>query len=266
MAQNVVINGVTYPAVEAVALTDSNGNTIPYYPDAVRYVPQTLTEAQKAQARQNIGAQAVLTEADKEAIVQQVITALGTPVFGRVDADNNIILTGELADGTYTLKYEDADGEVTEIGTLSLLGMVNLADPKSGDWAVKCRFKSDCSMVSDGNSTNPNTLITNYIPVKAGDVVRVKGLNIRIVSTDNVPPSTTNTRSVFFNASKAVVGSVVPNNTSACVESGDMWTYTIAEGVSGINTSDIAYIRFNGTLYSGYTANDVIITVNQEIE
>jgi hypothetical protein len=58
------------------------------------------------------------TDADQEAIVQQVIAALGTPVFGRVDADNNIILTGELADGTYTLKYEDAEGNVTTIGTL----------------------------------------------------------------------------------------------------------------------------------------------------
>ena len=59
------------------------------------------------------------TPTDQEAIVQQVIAALGTPVFGRVDGENNIILTGELADGTYTLKYEDGEGNVTEIGTLS---------------------------------------------------------------------------------------------------------------------------------------------------
>lgn len=59
------------------------------------------------------------TEADQESIVQQVITALGTPVFGRVDAENNIILSGALADGTYTIKYEDADGNMTEIGTIT---------------------------------------------------------------------------------------------------------------------------------------------------
>jgi hypothetical protein len=58
------------------------------------------------------------TAADQESMVQDVIAALGTPVFGRVDADNNIILTGELVDGTYTLKYEDADGNTIEIGTL----------------------------------------------------------------------------------------------------------------------------------------------------
>lgn len=33
MAQDVVINGITYPAVEAVALSDSEGNTTYYYPD-----------------------------------------------------------------------------------------------------------------------------------------------------------------------------------------------------------------------------------------
>lgn len=60
------------------------------------------------------------TEADKETIVQEVITALGTPVFGTVDAENNIILTGNLADGTYTLKYEDAEGEQVEIGTVKI--------------------------------------------------------------------------------------------------------------------------------------------------
>lgn len=56
MAQDVVINGTTYPAVETVALTDANGNTTLYYPDAVRYGEQNLTEEQKAQARANIGA------------------------------------------------------------------------------------------------------------------------------------------------------------------------------------------------------------------
>lgn len=57
------------------------------------------------------------TNADQESIVQQVITALGTPVWGRVDENNNIILTGNLSDGTYALKYEDAEGNLTEIGT-----------------------------------------------------------------------------------------------------------------------------------------------------
>lgn len=60
------------------------------------------------------------TGADQEAIVQQVIAALGTPVFGSVDANNHIVLSGNLADGEYTLAYENEDGEFIEIGTLNL--------------------------------------------------------------------------------------------------------------------------------------------------
>lgn len=58
------------------------------------------------------------TAADQESIVQQVIAALGTPVFGRVEDDNNIILTANgLPDGTYTYWLEDKDGKTTVIGT-----------------------------------------------------------------------------------------------------------------------------------------------------
>lgn len=66
MAQDVVINGTTYPAVESVALRDGNGNETLYYPDAVRYTEQTLTEAQKAQARENLG---IVTASDSVEIL-----------------------------------------------------------------------------------------------------------------------------------------------------------------------------------------------------
>lgn len=55
-----------------------------------------------------------------EEIVQAVISALGTPVFGRVDNDRNIILSGALTAGTYTVKYENEDGSTTTIGTVSV--------------------------------------------------------------------------------------------------------------------------------------------------
>lgn len=60
------------------------------------------------------------TNDDQEIIVQQVIAVLGTPVFGTVDAENNIILTGDLTDGAYTLKYEHSDGTRTEIGVVEI--------------------------------------------------------------------------------------------------------------------------------------------------
>lgn len=57
------------------------------------------------------------TPAQIEEIVQQVITALGTPVFGRVDENKVITLTGALSDGTYTFQYEDEYGATHPLGS-----------------------------------------------------------------------------------------------------------------------------------------------------
>lgn len=119
---------------------------------AVLFLSQTLTEAQKAQARQNIGAQSVLTETDKEDLVQQVITALGTPVFGRVDEANNIVLTGELADGTYMLKYEDAEGNQTEIGTIEVGGTTDESGPIAIEWAFGVKLDKNTGAEGSGDS------------------------------------------------------------------------------------------------------------------
>ncbi len=54
-------------------------------------------------------------------IVSRVIEALGTPVFGTIDADNTITLSGALADGTYTIQYENKNGTKTDIGTITVI-------------------------------------------------------------------------------------------------------------------------------------------------
>lgn len=66
------------------------------------------------------------TEADRESMIQDVIAALGTPVFGTVDENNVITLSGKLTAGTYTLVYEDAEGNTTHIGLLES-GETNVA-------------------------------------------------------------------------------------------------------------------------------------------
>jgi hypothetical protein len=96
--------------------------------DAVRYTAQSLTEEQKAQARENIGAVGVTEvrnlvetalEAEKGSIIQSIVAELQTfPVFGYIDENNAITVTSLLLDGTYTLKYENEDGTKTEIGTI----------------------------------------------------------------------------------------------------------------------------------------------------
>lgn len=52
-------------------------------------------------------------------VVQQLIAELqGLPIFGTVDENNTVKVTSLLANGTYTLKYENADGSTTAIGTI----------------------------------------------------------------------------------------------------------------------------------------------------
>lgn len=63
-----------------------------------------------------------LTDNERERIVQEVITALGTPVFGRIDENKNITISGNLSAGTYTVKYENADNSTTDIGTITIEG------------------------------------------------------------------------------------------------------------------------------------------------
>ena len=106
------------------------------------------------------------TAADQEAIVQQVITALGTPVFGTVDADNNIILTGELADGTYTIKYEDVNGNVVDIGIYEQgeeeEPVVEIAIPWKEGWYIN----SDATKADSANATYLST--EEFIEIEDG--------------------------------------------------------------------------------------------------
>lgn len=56
MAENIVVNDTTYYGVNAISMMNDSGETIMFYPEAVSYGLQTLTEQEKAQARSNIGA------------------------------------------------------------------------------------------------------------------------------------------------------------------------------------------------------------------
>ena len=210
------------------------------------------------------------TETEKAELIDEVLAALGTPIFGRVDEDNHIILTGALPDGIYTLKYEDGNGNLTEIGTLTHSSVeepdyVNLADTASEDWLTGYRIKSD------GITTVPSglTYTTNYIPCETGDVLRVKGLNICWFKDSETSPLRV-VRAHFYDENKTFVANIDVIQGSGClsVEEEAYVEHTVGSyaysNVAG-DVSSIRYVRFCGILFDGYTADDVIITVNQEI-
>lgn len=104
--------------------------------------------------------------------LKESIAALGTPVFGTVDADNNIILSGALADGAYTLKYDNADGTTTLIGTLTVGGSGS-GDSGSGEtfnvpitWIYNTKLSKTTGEVESANDGDYNA--SDYIDLVAG--------------------------------------------------------------------------------------------------
>lgn len=199
-------------------------------------------------------------------------------IFGYVDENNIIILNGTLTNGTYTIKYEMADGSVIEIGDLELdSNKGNLADPTSADWLTDKRL----AMVYGYTKDSVGNIFTNYIPVKSGDVIRVKGLNLYgvqngISSAIACYSSNTDTSTDSDGALNAYTGGVYTAVTTELEENGvrdqvsqdgNIFTYTILVYNDGTQMADpeTAYIRISAPLLEGYTAEEVIITVNEAI-
>lgn len=116
-----------------------------------------------------------ISEDEKAAIIREVVNALATPVYGRVDENNNIILSGTLADGTYTIKYEDAEGNVTEIGTLTSVtepAYTNLFVADTAMLNTRMSGGSSSSKAADGYVMSANIILPEEITITgatAGD-------------------------------------------------------------------------------------------------
>ena len=186
-------------------------------------------------------------------------------ISGYVDSANNIIINN-LPDGSYTVKYEMADGSTIDIGALEVgssgPAYTNLADPSSADWLAGHRLGTSSASASEGG------LVTNYIPCKKGDVVRVKGLCIGILDIKGG-----NSRCWQCASDKTIINRDYVGSNGAFVSvtgypNSPEWTYIV--GTTGDsstymeNADNIAYIRFSGYL-GDMPASEVVITVNEEI-
>lgn len=217
-----------------------------------------------------------------EPIVQQVIAALGTPVFGQVDANNNIILSGALAEGVYTLKYEDAEGNLIEIGTFNSAGDTPVVEIVN--WIKKAiesdgtlynggkGWKADTRLSSSGSESTSNatgTEVTGFIEFKIGDVLRFK--NMKITGTDS---NNTTQYIVFYTSTKTKIHHVYTHQlygmsnqqSNFTLDSSGYWKSYDTKNLAASNTSatwsDLKYFRISAEEIT----DDSIITINQEIE
>ena len=200
------------------------------------------------------------TAADQEAIVQQVITALGTPVFGRVDAEKNIVLSGSLAEGNYTVKYEDATGNQTVIGSIAvgdaLINMIPISTGADGTIYNEVGYKTNMRLSnSTGNEATHDGgfELTGFIPMTVNDVAY--GNAGMFLGTKN-----SYLEICAYDSSKALLGhSVIYNNpVTYSVNDNGTWVYTPANDSAYAN---IAYIRVCADVID----ENSIITINQPL-
>lgn len=186
-------------------------------------------------------------------------------ITGVIDESNNILLSGNLAYGTYILKYKNEDGTFTEIGMLEVGAIpkyVNLADSTSADWAIDSRISSSGAVKND----EPNFRVTNYIPVAKGQTIHIKGAEV--LSGYNQG---------YYNSSKGILGS--PIGSAALISQGQLVKadydsdVTLIKNIGQYSTDpntyhsfagDIAYMRL--TFKPTGADSDIIIMVDENIE
>lgn len=210
------------------------------------------------------------TQEDKNQIVQEVIAALGTPVFGTVDAENTITLSGDLAEGIYTLQYEHADGSLTPIGSITVgsgVSYTNLADPASEDWVLNYRINSsgNQTQVSESLRGNQTMVMTNYIPTVGVEAFHYKGIDV----TSALTASGENySRFYFYDAEKTYLGYYQCSNRlasdfSAAEYDDAVMICNYKSFSAAVSTAaNASYVRFGGIL----TEDTVIITADEEIQ
>jgi hypothetical protein len=194
------------------------------------------------------------TEADKAELVQMVIESLGgNPIFGFVDENNNIIVQGNLADGTYSVKYEMEDGSTIDIGDLSLgeepveiVNQIPLSIDTDGSIYNDVGYMTNMRINSSGNAVSYDGVsVTGFIPVKNGDTVYLKGVMVE---------GSGMSKCHIYDANKASSSSV--GSSSGYTDNGD-GTYQFT-----LNNANAAFIRCSS---KHIMDGSEIITINQPI-
>lgn len=272
------------PTDTSVIWVDPNDEYVDEFSEAVN---SALAQAKESGEFNPVKGVDYWTDADQEDIVQQVIAALGTPVFGRVDADKNIILTGELVDGTYTLWFEGKNGKTTKLCTyahdtdaeVTYTNWIPLSTDSDGNiyngtgYKVNTRGNSSGASADITNTDAPNAVFfTGFIPAPTGSVIRLK--NCFIYATDNTEYATTNfgdapfgLRSGLYDASKALVSVESWGNMYAgAVDKFSNYTKDSNNHITEFTVaySGISFVRL--CLAPTGDPADAIVTVNQEID
>lgn len=153
---------------------------------------------------------------------------------------------------------------------MTLGGVINLADPSDSDFMVGYRLNS---------SMEPTALdewvTTNYISCKEGDILRVKGIDMRNGDSSGgyygrmVLVDDSGNKLAQYYAGAKYDGAIKIYIRDQITDENGIQTYTLALNAAGQNVKeyynkDLAAVRLCGVLKGA--VEDVVITINQEIE
>lgn len=220
------------------------------------------------------------TTAERNELITDILDIInGSSIFGYVDENNNIVVSGALADGTYTVKYELEDGTTVNIGELVLTEeepdkpeepdtptYTNLAQPNTDnttDFTIWC---NNARIGSTGVvSARDGYVSTNFVEVSPGDVVRFKNFKVERLCFYDIDKNPTNEG--IQRPGRHIANSYI-QDASADIDlvadtEGEPTEMTFTINPTARPVSSVAYLRLSGHLTG--TADDVIITVNEEI-
>ena len=133
MAENILINGETYNGVESVELNTTDGKKVLYFQgQPVTVVQETGSDEAAVMSQKAVTAAltGITLGYHTDGLIYIFVNgqpvgiglelSAGGDVVGFVDMQNNIVVKGNLADGTYSVKYEMEDGSTVNIGNLVL--------------------------------------------------------------------------------------------------------------------------------------------------
>lgn len=184
-------------------------------------------------------------------------------VFGYVDENNTVVLTGNLADGTYSIKYEMDNGKTVNIGNMVLDSNVYYAVTSN---LTNCTNNNSTKSVVAGSSYSATITANNGYTLKAvtvtmgGQSVAVSGGTINIANVtgnivitavaEEVKTEPTNQIPISINSDKTLfVGQNGEKgyklNTRLSSSSGSEST----SNASGIEVTGFIPVKYGDTVY-----------------
>jgi hypothetical protein len=201
---------------------------------------------------------------------------MGMHIIGSVNENNDIVFSGNLDAGIYTLKFEDVEGNVQEVGTIEIVKKDD-DEPAYINWIPKSidtdgtlynggqGWKTDYRLNSSGAEVQMNSFeITGFIPFYLGDIIYFSDVSLVLdadyhyiaVYDSNFNKLSSQRPSTAMYNSKLTTVTLDSNNSisSIALDTGYFMYWSDFTPVSGTQY----YFRISSSIIN----NNSIITVN----